>query len=76
MGRVVNGVPRGQECDHETTMSLATGSLLIIQQKGVAQQEVNNQVIWARAIREAFAPTCRSGYKLDGDGVGCVPAPR
>jgi len=73
LARVLNGVPRGQECDLTATLALASGSFLAVQQKGVARQVANDQVIWARTVREAFTPTCKSGYKLDGDGVACVP---
>ena len=72
----LNGVPRGRECGHGVTMELATGSFLHVEQKGLARQVANDQVVWARAIREAFVPSCRSGYKLDGDAVVCVPASR
>jgi len=57
-------------------MAFASGSFLVVQQKEVALQPANDQVIWARTVREAFVPTCGSGYKLDGDGGACVPVSR
>ena len=73
LGRVLNGVPIGQECDHVGTTALASGSFLSIQEKDLPRQTAYNQVVWARAVREAFAPACADGYKLDGDAVVCAP---
>lgn len=74
LARVLNGVPVGQECDHIGTTALASGSFLSVEQKGPAREAVQeDQAVWARAVRESFTPVCGSGYKLDGDAVGCVP---
>lgn len=77
LARVLNGVPVGQECDHIGTTALASGSFLSVEQKGPSREAVQeDQAVWARAVRETFAPACGSGYKLDGDAVGCVPVYR
>ena len=75
LARVLNGVPVGQECDHIGTTTLASGSFLSVEQKRAAREVAQwDEAVWARAVRETFTGSCESGYKLDGDAVGCIPA--
>jgi hypothetical protein len=73
LARVLNGVTVGQECDHIGTTTLASGSFLSVEQKAPAREDAQwDEAVWARAVRETFTGTCSSGYKLDGEGAGCV----
>ena len=75
-GRVLNGVPVGQECEQSTTTELTSGSFLSVVQKRVAREDAQwDEAVWARAIRETWAGSCSSGYKLDGDNVACMEGP-
>src|SRR5258706_2263239 len=73
LARVLNGVPVGQECDHIGTTALASGSFLSVEHKRPSREALQDQAVWARAVRETFTPACGSGYTVDGDAVDAFP---
>lgn len=54
-GRVLNGVPIGQECIHNASAMSATGQFVHIEQDRKARKKTEYKT-WIKAILHAFEP--------------------